>query len=49
MKSALANFQTLPLKDASRQLLAKLGYKSDKFLVGAGSNPWEGVSRGITH
>ena len=39
MKSALANFQTLPLKDAARQLLAKLGYKSDKFLVGAGSKP----------
>ena len=39
MKSALANFQTLPLKDAARQLLAKLGYKSDRFLVGAGSRP----------
>ena len=39
MKSALANFQTLPLKDAARQVLAKLGYKSDKFLVGAGSRP----------
>ncbi len=39
MKSALANFQTLPLKDAARQLLGKLGYKSDKFLVGAGSKP----------
>jgi hypothetical protein len=39
MKSALANFQSLPLKDASRQLLAKLGYQSDKFLVGAGSKP----------
>ncbi|MEP6670302.1 MAG: hypothetical protein ABJF10_14170, partial [Chthoniobacter sp.] len=39
MKSELANFQTLPLKDAARQLLAKLGYKSDKFLVGAGSSP----------
>jgi adenine-specific DNA-methyltransferase len=39
MKSALANFQTLPPKDAARQLLAKLGYKSDKFLVGAGSKP----------
>ena len=39
MKSALANFQTLPLKDAARQLLSKLGYKSDKFLVGAGSKP----------
>jgi adenine-specific DNA-methyltransferase len=39
MKSALASFQTLPLKDAARQLLAKLGYKSDKFLVGAGSKP----------
>ena len=39
MKSVLANFQTLPLKDAARQLLAKLGYKSDKFIVGAGSKP----------
>lgn len=39
MRSALANFQTLSLKDAARQLLAKLGYKSDKFLVGAGSKP----------
>jgi adenine-specific DNA-methyltransferase len=39
MRSALANFQTLPLKDAARQLLAKLGYKSEKFLVGAGSKP----------
>lgn len=39
MKSALANFLTLPLKDAARQLLAKLGYTSDKFLVGAGSKP----------
>ena len=39
MKSVLATFQTLPLKEASRQLLAKLGYRSDKFLVGAGSRP----------
>lgn len=39
MKSALANFQTLPLKDAARQLLAELGYHSDKFIVGAGSSP----------
>ncbi len=39
MKSALVNFQTLSLKDAARHLLAKLGYKSDKFLVGAGSKP----------
>lgn len=39
MKFALASFQTLPLKDAARQLLAKLGYKSEKFLVGAGSKP----------
>ena len=39
MKSVLANFQTLPLKDAARQFLAKLGYKSEKFLVGAGSKP----------
>jgi hypothetical protein len=37
--AALAHFQTLPLKDASRQLLARLGYKSDKFLSGAGSRP----------
>lgn len=37
--AALAHFQTLPLKDASRQLLARLGYKSDKFLAGAGSRP----------
>jgi hypothetical protein len=29
MKSALAHFQTLPLKDAARQLLARLGYQSD--------------------
>ena len=29
MKSALAHFQTLPLKDATRQLLARLGYQSD--------------------
>ncbi len=39
MKAALANFQTLPLKDAARQLLTKLGYKSDKFIAGAGSSP----------
>ena len=39
MKSALANFQTLPLKDAARRLLAKLGYQSDKFIAGAGSSP----------
>lgn len=39
MRTALAQFQTLPLKDAARQLLAQLGYKSDKFLVGAGSKP----------
>ncbi len=39
MKSALANFQTLPLKDASRQLLARLGYQSEKFIAGAGSSP----------
>ncbi len=44
MKSALANFQTLPLKDAARQLLFKLGYKSDKFLVGAGSKPQDFLS-----
>ena len=39
MKSALAHFQTLPLKDAARQLLARLGYQSDKFIAGAGSSP----------
>jgi adenine-specific DNA-methyltransferase len=39
MKTALSNFQALPLKDAARQLLAKLGYKSDKFIAGAGSTP----------
>ena len=39
MKSTLANFQTLPLKDAARQLLAKLGYQSDKFIAGTGSSP----------
>ncbi|MBE2287476.1 MAG: hypothetical protein IAE77_28735, partial [Prosthecobacter sp.] len=39
MKTALARFQTLPLKDAARQLLARLGYQSDKFIAGAGSSP----------
>jgi hypothetical protein len=39
IRTALAHFQKLPLKDAARQLLAKLGYSSDKFLVGAGSRP----------
>lgn len=39
MKTALAYFQTLPLKDAARQLLARLGYQSDKFIAGAGSSP----------
>ncbi|MFZ1640866.1 MAG: hypothetical protein WAV07_05395 [Candidatus Contendobacter sp.] len=39
MKSALAHFQTQPLKDAARQLLARLGYQSDKFIAGAGSSP----------
>ncbi len=39
MKSTLANFQTLALKDAARHLLNTLGYKSDKFLVGSGSKP----------
>lgn len=39
MRTALANFQTLPLQDAARQLLAQLGYTSDKFIVGAGSKP----------
>ena len=39
MLKSLANFQTLPLKDAARQLLATLGYKSDKFIAGADSLP----------
>ena len=39
MKSALAPFQSVPLKDAARQLLAQLGYQSDKFIAGAGSSP----------
>jgi len=39
MKAALSNFQTLPLKDAARQLLAELGYRSDKFIAGAASSP----------
>ena len=39
MKTTLARFQTLPLKDAARQLLARLGYQSDKFIAGAGSTP----------
>lgn len=39
MKSVLANFQNLPLKDAARQLLTNLGYKSDKFIAGASSSP----------
>lgn len=48
MRSALANFQTLPLKDAARQLLSKLGYKSDKFLVGAGSKPQDFLADFVT-
>lgn len=39
VQTALASFQSLPLKDAARELLATLGYKSDKFLAGAGSQP----------
>lgn len=39
MKSALANFQSLPLKDAAHQFLARLGYQSDKSIAGAGSSP----------
>lgn len=39
MKGVLSNFLTLPLKDAARQLLAKLGYTSDKFIADAGSSP----------
>jgi len=33
MKSALANFQTLPLKDAACQFFAELGYKSSRTLA----------------
>src|SRR3989442_3997782 len=39
MKATLSNFQTLLLKDAARQLLATLGYKSEKFIAGAASSP----------
>jgi hypothetical protein len=39
IQTALAHFQSLPLKDAARQFLAQLGYQSEKFLVGAGSKP----------
>ncbi len=39
MKSALAKFQTLSLKDAAREFLAELGYKSDKFIAGVDSSP----------
>ncbi len=39
MRSALANFLTLPLAAAARRFLAKLGYQSDKFIAGAGSKP----------
>ena len=39
MKTTLDSFQTLPLKDAARLLLARMGYQSDKFIVGAGSLP----------
>ena len=39
MNTALANFQTLPLKDAAKQLLAELGYRSEKFLADADSSP----------
>jgi predicted RNA methylase len=39
MKTALANFQSLPLKDAARQFLSILGYKSDRFITDADSKP----------
>jgi adenine-specific DNA-methyltransferase len=39
MKTALANFQFLSLKDAARQFLASLGYKSDRFIAEADSKP----------
>jgi len=33
MRTALANFQTLPLKDAVCQLLARWDYRSDTFIA----------------
>ena len=39
MKATLSNFLSLPLKEAARQLLAKLGYKSERTLSGADSTP----------
>jgi type I restriction-modification system DNA methylase subunit len=35
----LADFQSLPLKEAARQLLRDLGYNSNKFIAGIGSEP----------
>ncbi len=45
MISALAHFQTLPLQEAARPLLAKLGYQSDKCIAGAGSSPQSFLDR----
>ena len=39
VKTDLAEFQTLPLKDAARRFFKTLGYESDRFIVGAGSTP----------
>lgn len=39
MKTELADFTRVPLKDAARQLLAKLGYNSKRYLVSDGSRP----------
>jgi adenine-specific DNA-methyltransferase len=39
LQSALSDFQNLPLKEASRNLLARLGYESNRFLANAGSSP----------
>ena len=37
IQTSLEKFQAIPVKDAARELLATLGYNSDKFIVGAGS------------
>jgi adenine-specific DNA-methyltransferase len=38
-QSALSDFERLPLKDAARNLLARLGYESDRYLANASSSP----------
>lgn len=39
VQSALASFQARPLKEAARQLLDTLGYRSDRTLSGPRSFP----------